>query len=118
MGKTGNLGNGFTVMDWMTRRLGLTPKATYLFAAFYDASMEGRRIVCFTIREAAELCKCSEVSVRQGVRMMEEIGLVRNVSKSSPYWRLEINNETLRRFHLGRYEENGNGRKLLRKQES
>lgn len=97
----GNLANGFTVMDWMSKRLGLTSAQTAIYACVYDASLGGTRPAVFTTTEIATLCNISGHTVRKALKVLEDEGLVRNQSRQGYMRTLEINTDTLREYHLG-----------------
>ena len=101
----GNLSNGFTVMDWMNTRLGLTPIQTSIFACLYDASMHGKRPALFSTVELATLCNVGDWCILQNVRLLQDIGLLKNRKRIGRGWSVEIDTDTLRHYGLGDKEE-------------
>ena len=97
----GNLANGFTVMDWMSKRLRLTSAQTAIYACVYDASLGGTRPAVFTTTEIATLCKVTPHTVRETLKILEEENLIKNSQYRKPGWSVEINTDTLREYHLG-----------------
>lgn len=97
----GNLANGFTVMDWMSKRLGLTSAQTVIYACLYDASMHGKRPVIFSTSEIGTLCNISCDTVRRALTALEREKLICNQSREGYMRTLEIDTDTLRRYHLG-----------------
>lgn len=96
----GNIGNGYIVFDWMTRRLGLSPSATHVYACLYDASGHGTRNAIFSPYEIATICGLSDWTARKSVRQLDEMGFIHIVEKRHGRWVATIDTEVLERNHI------------------
>ena len=88
----GNLGNGYTVMDWMTSRLGLSHAETQVYACLLDASMGGTRHAIFSTKELSKATGLSPLTARKTISTLNELGFIRITQKAAKgvLWRALI----------------------------